>query len=222
MIHILYRHTENISGIGKSRPDWFSYDTCLNNILDSINGNENVKLHLLYDGKCTIQDSRIHTIQEFVGGSDKQSFFYAWNYAKNLDLNDSDLVYFLENDYMHVDDWCTKILDLYASFDVPGYVALYDHLDKYSLPIYENLQSSVYVTNTSHWRTVPSTCGSFIVNKQILHEDYDVHTTFYSDHDKFIQLGTTRGRIIISPIPSLSTHCENDFLAPLINWKDKC
>jgi hypothetical protein len=219
MIHILYRHTSNISGIGKNRPEWFSYESCLDNILNTIDGHSNVHFHLLYDGKCNINDSRIHTVEEFAGGSDKESFFHAWSYAKKLNLESNDLVYFLENDYLHVRGWVDKITDLYESFNVPGYVSLYDHMDKYTLPMYEELQSQIYVTNTSHWRTVPSTCGSFIVNKQILDEDYDVHTSFYSDHDKFIYLGQTKNRIIISPMPGLSTHCESEYMAPIINWK---
>lgn len=220
MIHILYRHTSNVSGVGKNRPKWFSYESCLSNILSTIEGKDNVHFHLLFDGTCTIQDSRIGTVVEFKGGSDRESFNYAWNYAKQLKLGPKDLVYFLENDYLHVNGWVEKVQNLFESFDVPGYVALYDHLDKYTLPMYETLQSQIYVTETSHWRTVPSTCGSFVVNTQILQEDYDVHTTFYSDHDKFIQLGTTRGRVVISPIPGLSTHCESEYMAPLTNWEN--
>jgi hypothetical protein len=218
MIHILYRHTEHTSGIGKNRPSWFSYDTCLNNILNTIAGNENITFHLIYDGKCNIKDSRIHQIVEFVGGSDKASFFYTWEYAKKLNLGNRDLVYFLENDYLHVSGWYEKIIDLYNSFDIPGYVSLYDHMDKYTLPMYNDLQSQIYVTNSSHWRTVPSTCGSFIVNKQILEDDYDIHTSFCSDHDKFIYLYQTRNRIVISPMPGLATHCESEYMTPLINW----
>jgi len=220
MIHILYRHTSNTSGIGKNRPLWFSYESCLNNILNTIWGYDNVHFHLLYDGKCNINHARIDTISEFIGGSDKNSFFYAWEYAKKLNLKDEDLIYFLENDYLHIHGWVDKIIDLYSQFNVPGYVTLYDHLDKYILPMYEDLQSQIYVTNTMHWRTVPSTCGSFIINTQILNEDYDVHTSFYSDHDKFIYLGQTRNRIIISPMPGLSTHCEVEYLTPTINWEN--
>lgn len=220
MIHILYRHTSNASGIGKQRPLNFSYEKCLNNILNTIQGNDNIKFHLLYDGKCTIVDNRIHHIQEFNGGSDKNSFFYTWHYAKKLQLESTDLVYFLENDYLHVPNWYDKIIDLYSLFDVPGYVSLYDHMDKYTLPMYNDLQSQIYVTKSAHWRTVPSTCGSFIINKQILDEDYDVHTSFYSDHDKFIYLGQTRNRIVVSPMPSLSTHCDAQFMSPIIDWND--
>jgi hypothetical protein len=218
MIHILYRHTSNISGVGKNRPNWFSYDKCLNNILDTIEENELVQFHLLYDGKCNITDKRIHNTVEFLGGSDLNSFHYAWNYAKQLNLNEKDLIYFLENDYMHVPGWIDKVIDLYKEFNISGYVSLYDHLDKYTLSIYNDLQSQIYITNTSHWRTTPSTCGSFIVNVQTLNEDFDIHTSFPGDHNKFLYLGQNRDRIIISPIPSLSTHCEIEYLAPLINW----
>ena len=218
MIHILYRHTEHATGIGKNRPEGFSYEKCLNNILNTIEGNKDITFYLIYDGKCSIKDSRINQIVEFTGGSDKASFFYTWEYAKQLTLGDKDLIYFLENDYLHVNGWYEKIIDLYNSFDVPGYVSLYDHLDKYTSTMYDDLQSQIYITKSSHWRTVPSTCGSFVINKQILEEDYDIHTSFYSDHDKFIYLGQTRNRIVISPMPGLSTHCESHFMTPLINW----
>ena len=220
MIHILYRHTQHASGKGKNRPEWFSYENSLNNILKTIENRNDIIFHLMYDGEYTGNDSRIHNVVEFTGGSDKASFFYTWDYAKSLELQDKDLVYFCENDYIHVNGWVDKIQDLFNTFNVPGYVSLYDHGDKYILPQYSDLKSQIYVTSTSHWRTTPSTCGSFIVSKQILLEDHDVHTTFYSDHDKFIELEKSRNRIIISPIPSLSTHCEVEWLSPVINWKN--
>lgn len=220
MIHILYRHTEHASGIGKQRPPGFSYEKCLNNILNTIDGNENIKFHMLYDGTCNISDKRIHHITNFVGGSDKASFFFTWHYAKKLELQENDLVYFLENDYLHVDNWYDKVIDIYNTFDVPGYVSLYDHRDKYMLPMYDDLVSQIYVTKSSHWRTVPSTCGSFIVSKSILNLDYDVHTSFYSDHDKFVYLGNTRNRIVITPMPGLSTHCDDLYMSPLIDWNN--
>jgi len=39
MIHILYRGTSHISGISHDRPEGFSYDKCLNNILSTIYSN---------------------------------------------------------------------------------------------------------------------------------------------------------------------------------------
>lgn len=220
MIHILYRHTQHASGLGKNRPEWFSYKNSLDNILNTIKGRDDVTFHLMYDGDWKGTHNGIDKVVEFKGGSDKASFYYTWDYAKTLELDDKDLVYFCENDYLHTEGWVDILLDLYATYEIPGYVTLYDHRDKYTSPSYSDLQSQIYVTSTTHWRTVPSTCGSFVVNKEILLADHDVHTSFYSDHDKFIQLGKTRNRIILSPIPSLSTHCEEEWLAPIINWKN--
>ena len=98
MIHVLYRHTSNISGRGKSRPSWFSFEKCLESMLSSIEGLDFVTFHLLYDGHYTSNDSRIHHVENFAGGSDWDSYVYTWNYAKNLNLQDDDLVFFAENE----------------------------------------------------------------------------------------------------------------------------
>jgi hypothetical protein len=90
MIHILYRHTSNASGLGKSRPHWFSYENSLNSILKSVEGDSNVTFHLMYDGEYTGSDSRINHVVNFKGGSDWASYVYTWNYAKDLNLEDND------------------------------------------------------------------------------------------------------------------------------------
>lgn len=220
MLHILYRGTSHVSGTSHNRPKGFDYNKCLNNILLTIKNNSDVVFHLLWDGKYKDNHPRIDKVIEFEGGSDKESFFYTWRYAKSLNIGEKDLIYFLENDYLHVENWYEKIIDIFETYDINGYVSLYDHLDKYTDPTYGNLVSQIYITKSSHWRTTPSTCGSFIVNKKILNDDYDIHTSFYSDHDKFIWLGQNRNRLIISPIPSLSTHCVDKFMAPIINWNE--
>jgi hypothetical protein len=216
MIHILYRHTSNSAGIGKNRPHWFSYDKSLNNILETIKNNKSIKFHLLFDGTSNISHPNIDHIENFTGGSDQASFNYAWNYAINLPLQNNDLIYFLENDYMHSKDWSSKIIELYTIYN-NGYTTLYDHPDKYGIG-YQYLRPQLIVTSSHHWRTTPSTCGSFIVDKQTLIEDHDIHTTMPGDHEKFLWLGKNRNRILLSPIPSLSTHCEVEHFAPVIDW----
>jgi hypothetical protein len=174
---------------------------------------------MLFDGKNNIVHPRIDKIVEFVGGSDQKSFNYAWEYARELNIENNDLVYFLENDYLHVTGWQDRVLEVFSTYDINGYVSLYDHLDKYT-EMYMDLVSQIYVTKSSHWRTVPSTCGSFIINKKILNEDYDVHVGYYGDHHKFIWLGENRSRLVLTPIPSLSTHCEIEWMSPIIDWSN--
>jgi hypothetical protein len=66
---------------------------------------------------------------------------------------------------------------------------------------------------------VPNTTGSIIFNKKILNEDFDIHTSNPSDFGRFEFLRNKRNRNVLSPIPSLATHCEIEHLAPVINWE---
>ena len=98
------------------------------------------------------------------------------------------------------------------------YISTYDHNDKY-FANYDDLVSKIFITDTHHWRTTPSTCGSFIINRKLFDLDYDIHTTVVGDHNKFIDLYNNRQRMVITPIPGLSTHCVDRLLSPTIDWE---
>jgi hypothetical protein len=222
-IHIFYRHY-NITPSSVSplhRPEGFSYEKSFKNLLDSIKGYPNIRLTVMMDGnkQDTFLEKYDVDVYEFKGGSDSASFFETVRYAKVKNIGDSDLVYFLENDYLHVPGWVEKVIDLFSTFSGLSYVSLYDHNDKYFLPMYENLVSKIITTKTHHWRTTPSTCGSFIIPKQILDEDFDILSTMVGDHNKFLWLNQNRERSVITPIPGLSTHCMVGLMSPTIDWK---
>lgn len=219
-IHLFYRHF-NISGNdSKGRPSWFDFEKCFINLLSTIE-NENVDLHVVMDGN--VESNFINkykdkfTTHHIKAGNDQSSFFQTWQIAKETEIGDKDLIYFLENDYLHINGWVNKIEELFSTYNLPHYVSLYDHKDKY-FPIYDNLVSKILITETHHWRTTPSTCGSFIINKKMFDEDYDIHTTIVGDHNKFLYLNKERQRMVITPIPGLSTHCMEGLLSPTINW----
>ena len=56
------------------------------------------------------------------------------------------------------------------------------------------------------------------INKQLFNEDYDIHTTMVGDHNKFLYLNQERNKIVITPIPGLSTHCMEGLMSPTIEW----
>jgi hypothetical protein len=91
-------------------------------------------------------------------------------------------------------------------------------MDKYSHPMYSELVSFIFLTESHHWRTTPSTCGSFIINTDLFLADLDVLSTVEGDHHKFLWLAENRNRTVITPIPGLSTHCMKHLLSPTINW----
>jgi len=222
IIHIIYRHTDNLSacGIGKNRPNWFSFNKCLNNILSTIDGINFVKFHLIYDGIYKENDNRIYHVEEINEKSGMGAWVKAWDYAKSLNLNNDDLIYHLENDYIHVHGWPFKVKELYETFDDLSYITLYDHPHFYNQKDYPGLYTYLFTTKTHHWNTRPSTTGVFIHNKKILSEDYDIWTSSPGDHYKFLWLSENRQRTVLAPIPSLSTHCETEWLATNINWEN--
>jgi hypothetical protein len=219
-IHIFYRHF-NISGNDfKGRPNWFDFEKCFINLLSTIEG-EDIDLHLIMDGE--IESNFVNKYKDkFIphqikAGADQSSFFQTWQIAKETEIGDNDLIYFLENDYLHLKGWVSKVKELFAMYNLPHYISLYDHKDKY-FQIYEDLISKILITENHHWRTTPSTCGSFIINKQLFNEDYDIHTTMVGDHNKFLYLNQERNKIVITPIPGLSTHCMEGLMSPTIEW----
>ena len=221
-LHIFYVHY-NIEGTDeKNRPQGFDYEKCLKNLLKTIEGREDVNLHIMMDGDEHNFISNYNlTINYQVHNSGRANFLRTYEYAKSIALkekSDDNLFYFLENDYLHVEGWVDKVFELFNTYSNLNYVSLYDHNDKYFLQMYEGLTSKIFTTPTHHWRTTPSTCGTYIVNKKIFLEDYNTPFEMRGDHNKFLHLNKTKGRFVITPIPGLSTHCMEGLMSPTIKW----
>jgi hypothetical protein len=204
------------------RPEWFSYEKCYHSIKKA-----NIDLTILLDGAQEnhhFQFNRNDKIIEYLGGSDAASFKFCLETIKNSNPQDGDIIYIVEDDYMHRPNWELILKEAFDNFDV-DYVTLYDHPDKYFLPMYNNLQSKILHTQTSHWRTTPSTCNTYAGKWQTFKKHWDTHMKYCSpehthdgyDHTKFIDLWN-QGSNLISPLPGYSTHCEVSFLSPLIDW----
>ncbi len=137
---------------------------------------------------------------------------------------DDDIVFVCENDYLHVDRWLEKVVELFESSIRFDYVSLYDHADYYEqvdkpiYPVYRGLRSEIFVTQTHHWRVAPSTCGTFLVQKRVFVEDLEAWSSRLSDFYVFTYLRLLKGRVLVSPVPGLSTHCMTGLLAPTIEW----
>jgi hypothetical protein len=235
MIHIFYRHydvggsvsrqdsTHMSRSDGRFRTPWFDYEKCFSNLLRTTEG-LSVKVNVVMDGG--LRDNWIgkykdrFQLHEIAAGSDFPSFFKTVEIAKNdPSISPTDIVYLLENDYIHADGWVKKVEDLFENYsDRLSYVSLYDHLDKYVYPMYANLMSRLFISKSHHWRTTPSTCGTFMIRKDKFDQDYDVLSTWKEDHNKFLWLTQNRGRSVITPVPGLSTHCVTE-LSPNVDWE---
>jgi len=223
MIHIFYIHYNIEKTDGRNRPEWFDFEKCFQNLICTIDNRKDISLHVMMDGGVNnnfiSKYKHRFTLHEFKGGSNYKAVQEVYKYAFNLaqSLSDNDIFYFLENDYLHQKDWIDKVLSLYKTYTGVSYISLYDHFDKYRHPMYQSLVSRILATDNHHWRSTPSTCGSFLVPKNIFLEDFDTHLNLEGDHNKWIHLGQ-HNRPLLTPIPGLSTHCANNFLSPTINW----
>jgi hypothetical protein len=146
----------------------------------------------------------------------------------NIDEFDDEVVYFLEDDYLHLDGSRTALLE---AIDRADYVTLYDAPDKYvparmgGNPYIEDDGADptrVILTKSRHWRLTNSTTMTFATRVKTLREDNDVWKQFTEgnhphDFQAFLAL-RAKGRALLSPIPTLSTHCEPAWAAPLVDW----
>jgi len=152
------------------------------------------------------------------------SFIKALEIANSY--KDDDIVYFVEDDYLHKPKSKDIILE---GLEIATFVTLYDHPDKYLLdspnPIVRSIgaeTSKVYLTNSTHWKTTNSTTMTFaarisdIKNTGNIMRNYVKNTT-PDDYNMWREL--LQFRDLIVPIPGYATHCHDPWICPLVDWK---
>ena len=227
MIRIFQRHCNfSTQSANKPRPDWFDREKIFDSFISTLDervdytafhdsGNGNIEDHFL-------SDKDVKKVS-MLGGNDAQSFLNVLNYVIEQNYDDNDIIYFLEDDYLHKIGWIDILLE---GFEYIGadYYTLYDHPDKYYLQMYEDLQSKIIATPSVHWRTTPSTTNTYACKLKTLKKHLPIHIKscdlvekWTKDHDKFTELWNA-GSNLISCSPGYSTHVEGNMLSPTINW----
>ncbi len=235
MIYIVNRHCASSSlSINKARPSYFSRESCFKNLIETSSGYPFVEHHVLFDGDPTghFLENRKDLVR-LTSGCGAKSFVDAINYAISITSKDDDIIYFVEDDYLHKLQWPEKMLEGFTIED-SSYISLYDHNDKYYRrlnPIikstyqnmYKDLKSEITVTNTLHWRTVSSTTDTLAIKRKDLIRYREVFTYFSSiamhslDHERGLYL-TSIGFKLWTCIPGYSTHMEPDYMSPTTDW----
>ena len=93
-----------------------------------------------------------------------------------LGQKESDIVYFAEDDYFYLPDKFEEMLKFLEKDDV-HFLTPYDHLDYYTHPLHKHKGYTREYKGTE-WRTVASTCLTFLTTKRILNETKDVMETY--------------------------------------------
>ena len=226
---IIYRISD--AGYNKVKPDYIDNEKCLQNFCNVFYDNIH-NIHIIADN-CS--ESTMDMVNKYIDpvNIEKVSVGHGagtFNLAldKALKWEDDEIVYFVENDYLHKynsPDVLKEGFDLGASF-----VALYDHPDKYLDPSRGGNpyceggaeDTRVYLTNSCHWKITNSTTMTFASKVSILKKTEDIlrkHTsgTHPNDFHMFLEL-RDNDHLLITPIPGYATHGETAWLSPLTNW----
>jgi len=145
---------------------------------------------------------------------------------KALTFDDNEIVYFIENDYLHLPN-SKKIIEEGLDEIGADFVSLYDHPDKYIDGANPYVQGGgemtrVMLSTSSHWKVTNSTTMTFASKVKILRKTENVlreytQGSYPRDFDMFVHLYNS-AHYLVTPIPGYSTHGETAWLTPLIDW----
>ena len=214
----------------RNRPKWFNKTKVFENFKNTLNP-DLVNYTIVYDEFYGSIDKTFLAQEKNVEiincGNECDSFLETLNIIQSRNFDDDQIIYLLEDDYLHRSGWCDIMLE---GFTInPSYVTLYD----FDFFIAKGYLCETFVTPNSHWRAVPATTNTYACRYKTLLEDLEVHQKYSSsnaikeqegfhfskDYDKFWEL-QEKQRYLISTIPGWSTHCDANHLSPVINWEE--
>jgi hypothetical protein len=151
------------------------------------------------------------------------------NVYKSLEVGKTgnyDLLYFVEDDYIHEKDCLNEMLFTYEKFAslIKDELILCPSDFPYLYNKFEPTQ--IILGNKRHWRVVEETLVTFLTSKKLLLKHWDTfismsqinHNPFEKPlHEIYLK------QYCLSPIPSLAMHCTNINsiygLSPFMEWK---
>ena len=227
---IIYRISD--AGYSKVKPDYINNENCLKNATEVF---KDANWSVIADN---VSESTKNMIRKYIEedsdveyvsvGHGAGTFNLALDEA--LTLDDDEIVYFIENDYIHKPN-SQKILEEGFELGAP-FVSLYDNPDKYLDPSKGGNpycqggaeDTRVYLTDNCHWKITNSTTMTFAAKVSTLKKYEDTLRNFTSkthpnDFQMFLHLREQSG-LLVTPIPGYSTHGETAWLSPLTNWED--
>jgi len=226
-MRIIYRISD--AGYNKVKPDYINNEKCLANatkefdnsiwsvIADNVSSDTNDIIQKYVTRDCILYTEK---------GNGAATFNLALDEA--LTYDDDEIVYFIENDYLHKPG-SQKIIQ--EAFELgASFVSLYDHPDKYMAPSKGGNpyceggaeDTRVYLTDSCHWKITNSTTMTFAAKVSTLKRTEETLRKWTSeshpnDFQMFLDLRAQK-ELLITPIPGLATHGETAWLSPFCKW----
>jgi hypothetical protein len=94
-----------------------------------------------------------------------------------LEQQDSDVVYFAEDDYVYLPGQFHRMIDFLSQGRDAHFISPYDHLDCYTLDLHRQ-PKWLAVHGGRHWRTAASTCLTFLTKRETLRKTESVFRSY--------------------------------------------
>ena len=195
-------------------------ELCLKSFKKSL-GKLHVKIWAILDG-CPMSYEKL-----FLRYFDKKDLVFvrlngvgnATTFQKQIEIlteqRDSDQVYLAEDDYLYLPNQIPAMVNFLCSNNDVDFVSPYDHPDYYRLILHQG-KSLIRAFDNKHWRTVNSTCLTFLTKKSTLVQTREVFETYRGrNFDASIWLSLTKQKLI-NPIAAARFLTENIMLFKII------
>ena len=166
---------------------------------------------------------------KIVGNYSNAKFANMANLYTSLELvkdNDEDIVYFVEDDYIHTNDSVLEMLFTYEKISSMLNSEIFLLPSDYPFLYTKNNSTKIFLGHKKHWRLVDESLVTFMTSAKIILNHMDALMTMATKwEDPWEKPLHDIYKIVpcFSPIPSLSMHCSNINsafgLPPNIDWK---
>jgi len=206
---------------------------CLKSLLESCAVTKNrISIDIIDDSsedkfvkkiRCLLSDySFKYKIHRLKFKNNGKSLEYCFRLAEKVK---EDIIYFCEDDYIHLKEAISYILDAYNS-KIIGTSEFGVHPTDYPKYYIDIFPAYIFISQYCHWRSIICTTGTFFITKKLF-QKFKHYLYALADFNKK-DLGGEEKTInkiwkevpCIAPIESLAAHLDNNAsLPPFVNWK---
>ena len=148
-------------------------------------------------------------------GYSKAKFSNMANFYTSLMIakkENADLIYFVEDDYLHSEDAITEMIFAYEKFNTIFAKDLVLLPSDYPYLYAKDEATKIYLGEKYHWRLVSESLVTFMTSKRVIDENYNnlekMGMEWVDPWEKPLH-DIYNSNPCLSPVPSLAVHCAN-------------
>ncbi len=148
-------------------------------------------------------------------GYSKAKFSNMANFYTSLMIakeGSADIVYFVEDDYLHSEDAITEMIFAYEKFNTIFSNDLVLLPTDYPYLYAKDEVTKIYLGEKYHWRLISESLVTFMTSKRVIEENYKslekMGIEWIDPWEKPLH-DIYKSNLCLSPVPSLAVHCAN-------------